>query len=296
MIVFILLLAGLLLLLIRPKTQSINIKELTLQSKRLAITRRKVSAVEKLRYIIDRTMRQCGVSWQVFMITCAAASVAGFLAGMMFFGTFVLALALAIFIVPMPYLFFYLAASRVRRAEYDKIESAMSMITNAYAGHYNILAAIEHYTKEQSKGIPAALRVRTPFDGFVSNATIVGYSIEKSLVILDLQVGNPYFSNWIKTLRMCQQNRNMLFALYPIIQSMSDHKNMRVEAETLAESAWKSYLTVVIIAIGLAPMFRLMNADWYRALTQTAAGNILMILMFISCLVSAFFVARIAKT
>lgn len=215
--------------------------------------------------------------------------------GLYLFSTWFLASVLSLSACLIPYLIFYLMASRSRREEFDRLESAMSMITNAYAGHYNILAAVEHYILESNKGVPSALREKTPFDTFLSDVTIVGYSVERSLVILETQVGNPYFSNWVKALRQCSQNRNMLFALQPVIQSMSDHKNMLAEAASQTESTWRDYLTAVFVALGLTPMFRVLNADWYNIMTKTVGGNILLFLLIVSCLVSAFLVARISR-
>jgi hypothetical protein len=294
-IIFFLLAAGLLLFVIRPRKVSINFAEITLLSKRLAITKQKLGRLEKLKLVIGRTLLGANVSWRVFIICCAGAFAAGFAAGGVLFGSAALALTLALSSTALPFLIFYLSAARAKRAEFGKLESAMSIITNAYASSYNILAAVEHYTTEQHKGIPAALRVNTPFDTFISNATVVGYSVEKSLMILDAQIGNPYFTNWVKMLRMCASDRNMLFALYPVIQSMSDFKNMQAEADVRAETAWRNYLMVVAIAVGLTPMFRILNIEWYNLLTKTFFGNVILILLLASCIVSAFFVVRISR-
>ncbi len=294
MIIFVLLFIGFYLIIFRPPSK-FSIQDMSLQSKRLAITKKRIGKLEKIRISIERTITQSGVSKTLFTIACIVFMLVGSLVGMYFFGNGLLSIAMGLAMSPLPYLIIYLRSAKIQSLEIDKLESAMSMITNAYAGHFNILSAIENYTREVNKGVPLALRRHTPFDTFVSNTTVVGFSIERSLAILELQISDPYFSNWVKTLRMCSQDRNMVFALFPIIQSMSDHKNMQTEADTRNAAAWRNYLLTVAITLSLAPVLRLLNQDWYNILTKTPIGIILLMLTFTACIASALIVIRVSS-
>jgi Flp pilus assembly protein TadB len=270
-------------------------REISLQSRRLAIKGRPLTKLEKAQIVIRRTIDQSGATVRLFNFFCAAAFVSGVVIGVLFFFNLTLSIAMGITCIPIPYLLLYLKGAKVRRAEADKLEQAMSMITNAYEGHFNLVLAIDEYTKEVRKGIPRSLWKQTPFELFVTNVTLIGYSPDKSLSILETQIGNKYFSNWVKTLRLCFQNHNLVFGLKPEIESMSDEKNMRAQADTKNEAAWRDYLAVVVITISITPIFRVINRDWYNILVGTPVGRFFIIASLLACLFSAFLVARVTR-
>lgn len=294
MLVFSLLAVGFLTIFLR-KNAAISLREMHLKERRERITRRKITKQERLKIMIAAVVKQSGYDSKTFLISCIAAVCAGFIIGYVLFSGLLLAIATAAALLPAPYLFFYLKAAKVRRAELDTLEQSMSIITNTYASSYDIVAAVESFNNERHRGIPPQLRVQTPFDAFVTNATLTLNSVDKSLVILETMVSNHYFSEWVKTLRMCGKDRGMVFALFPIIQAMSDAKIAQIEADTKTESAWRDYILTVCVMFSIIPMFRVINADWYSILVGTPVGKLLLILMLVGTLVSAFFVARVAK-
>jgi len=293
-LVFALLAIGLISLFMRREA-AINLRQMHLKERRERITKRKITKTERLKIVINAVLKQSGYSTKAFLIGCIAAATAGFALGYLLFSGLLLAVATAVVMLPLPYLFFYLRAAKVRRSEIDNLEQSMSIITNAFASSYDIVASVESFNNERHRGIPPQLRVQTPFDAFVTNSTLTLNSVDKSLVILDSMVGNHYFSEWVKTLRMCGKDRGMVFALFPIIQAMSDAKIAQIETDTKIERAWREYIMTVVVMFSIIPMFRFVNADWYAILVGTPIGQLLLILMLVSTLVSAVFVAKIAK-
>lgn len=207
-----------------------------------------------------------------------------------------LAVATGLTVLPVPYLFFYFKALKVRRAETDQLEQTMNIITNSYISCYDIVYAIEQYCIKKNENLDERLRIRTPFDEFVINAKMThSASIERSLQILEAKINNHYFSEWVKKLRLCMQNRKLVSALTPVIKAMNDAKIMQVEADTKMSKAWRDYSGTVAVMFGIVPMLRFVNADWYGILTTTPVGKFLLLLMLLSALLSAFFVTRVAK-
>ena len=292
--VFLLLTIGGLLLFLR-KNMDINFEKAYLKERRERITKRKVSKSELLKIKIEGVVKQSGHDMKTFLFSCIAASVAGFAVGYLLFSGAALAFAAALAMMPSPYLFFYLKSAKVRRVEIDNLEQTMSVITSAYASSFDIVTAVEGFNRERNRGIPAHLRKLTPFDIFYTNATLTFNSVDSSLIILETMINNHYFSDWVKTLRMCSKDRNMVFALQPIIQAMSDAKAAQIEADTKIERAWRDYILTVVVMFGIIPMLRMVNREWYSILVNTVIGRLLILLMLASALLSAFFVTKIAK-
>jgi Flp pilus assembly protein TadB len=293
-VVFALISIGLITLFMR-KESAINLRQMHLKERRERITKQRITKTERIKIVIYSVLKQSGHSTKAFVIGCTTAATAGLILGYLLFSGFILAVATAIVMLPLPYLLFYLRAAKVRRSELDNLEQSMSIITNSFASSFDIVAAVEGFNNERNRGIPPHLRIQTPYDAFVTNATLTLNSVDKSLVILDSMVSNHYFSEWVKTLRMCGKDRGMVFALFPIIQAMSDAKIAQIEADTKIESAWREYIMTVVVMFSIIPMFRFINADWYAILVGTPIGQLLLLLMLISTLISAVFVAKIAK-
>jgi Flp pilus assembly protein TadB len=294
-IVFLLLSIGLMILVLGGAHRAINMRELLLQERRERITKKRISKLTRIGIRLKQVLQQSGATPKLFAMTCVAAAAGGFVGGYLLFSGILLAIATGIAATPLPYLIFFFRAAKARRVELDQLEQSMSTITNTFANSYDIVASVEQYNRERHHGIPNHLRVQTPFDAFVTNATLTFNSVDRSLQILESQINNHYFSDWIKTLRMCSKDRGLVSALFPIIQSMSDSKLMQIESDTKIEKSWRDFLSTVAVMFGIIPMLRFSNEEWYMILVDTPVGKFMLILMLLSALLSSVFVMRAVK-
>ena len=143
--------------------------------------------------------------------------------------------------------------------------------------------------------IPVHLRTPSPFDEFVSEIRLVNPNIEHGLYRLSAKVKNRYFNEWVKTLILCYNDRRLKFALFPVIKAMNDAKSMQIESDGMMVRVWRDYLMTAGLMFSIIPMMRFSNAQWFYLLTNTTIGKLLITLMLLTALGTAFFVMKVTK-
>lgn len=217
------------------------------------------------------------------------------MAGLLLFGSTGLALVTAVCVFPAPYFYLTVKSSTAAREEIEGLENTMSIITNAYAGCDDIIKAVELFVEEKNRYIPANLRTPTPFDEFISEIRLINPNVEHGLYRLSAKIKNRYFTEWVKTLILCHYDRRLKFALFPVIKAMNDAKSMQIESDGMMVRVWRDYLMTAGLMFSTIPLMRFSNAEWFSLLTQTAIGKLLIILMLMTALATAFYVMRATK-
>jgi len=139
------------------------------------------------------------------------------------------------------------------------------------------------------------LRKPTPFDEFVSEIKLINPNIEHGLYRLSAKINNRYFSEWVKMLILCNRDRRLKFALFPIIKSMNDAKSMQIESDSMMTRVWRDYLMTVGMMFSIIPLMRFSNAEWFAILTETPIGKALILGMLFTAIATAFYVMKITK-
>ena len=139
------------------------------------------------------------------------------------------------------------------------------------------------------------LRKPTPFDEFVSEIKLINPNIEHGLYRLSAKINNRYFAEWIKMLILCNRDRRLKFALFPIIKAMNDAKSMQIESDSMMARVWRDYLMTVGMMFSIIPLMRFSNAEWFAILTETSIGKALILGMLVTALATAFYVMKITK-
>lgn len=290
--VFILLSMSLFLLLkINPFAAEKN----TLKQRRLYLSGAKLKLSERISIRFATLFRQTGCTLKKFVLMVAAALVMGFMAGFLLFNNLGLAAVMAVCLIPAPYFYLTVKSAKAAREEIEGLENTMSIITNAYAGCDDIIKAVETYVEEKNRYIPVTLRKPTPFDEFVSEIKLINPNIEHGLYRLSAKISNRYFAEWVKMLILCNRDRRLKFALFPIIKSMNDAKAIQIESDSMMTRVWRDYLMTVGMMFSIIPLMRFSNAEWFAILTETPIGKALILGMLITALATAFYVMKITK-
>lgn len=69
---------------------------------------------------------------------------------------------------------------------------------------------------------------------------------------------------------------------------MNDAKKLQIEADTVMMNVWKEYFMSIILAFSIIPILRFSNAEWFNILINTFVGKLLIVLMLILTIISAF--------
>ncbi len=291
-IVFLLLSLTLFLLLkLNPFDTVVN----PIKKRRLVLTGTKLKITECIAINFTTLFRQTRCTRKKFAIMVLGAAAAGFIAGLLLFDNTGLAAIMSACLLPAPYFYLTVKSSAVAREEIEGLENTMSVITNAYAGNDDIIKAIEAYVMEKNRYVPPHLRVTTPFDEFITEIRLVNPDVEHGLYRLAAKIKNRYFSEWVKTLVLCHNDRRLKFALFPIVKAMNDAKTMQIESDGMMVRVWRDYLMTAGLMFVIIPMMKFANAEWFYLLTQTGIGKVLIILMLLTSLATAFYVMKATR-
>lgn len=266
-----------------------------LKTRRLYLAGAKLKITERISIRFTTLFRQTRYTRKKFLTMVFVSSFGGFIAGLLLFGDAGLAAVMAACVIPAPYFFLTVKSSTAAREEIEGLENTMSIITNAYAGSDDIIKAVELYIEENNRYIPLHLRTPSPFDEFVSEIRLVNPNIEHGLYRLSAKVKNRYFNEWVKTLILCYNDRRLKFALFPVIKAMNDAKSMQIESDGMMVRVWRDYLMTAGLMFSIIPMMRFSNAQWFNILTNTPIGKLLIVLMLLTALGTAFFVMKVTK-
>jgi hypothetical protein len=272
-----------------------SIVENPLKKRRLILAGTRLKITERIVLHFATLFRQTRCSKRKFLILLLLSASGGFLAGLLLFTNVGLAAVMSACVLPAPYFYLTVKSSAAAREEIEGLENTMSIITNAYAGNDDIIKAVELYVEEKNRYIPAHLRTLTPFDEFVSEIRLINPNVEHGLYRLSAKIKNHYFSEWAKTLILCHQDRRLKFALFPIVKAMNDAKSMQVESDGMMVRVWRDYLLTAGLMFSVIPMMRFANKEWFFLLTHTAVGKLLIILMMVTALATAFYVMKATK-
>jgi len=276
------------------KLNPFAIEQNPLKKRRLYLTGTKLKITEKIAIRFETLFRQTRCTHKKFIVMVFVSVVGGFVAGIILFGSTELAAVMAACMRPAPYFYLTVKSSGAAREEIEGLEN-MSIITNAYAGNDDIIKAVETYVEEKNRYIPALLRTPTPFDEFVSEIRLINPNVEHGLYRLSAKVKNRYFTEWVKTLILCYHDRRLKFALFPIIKAMNDAKSMQIESDSMMVRVWRDYLMTAGLMFSIIPMMRFSNAEWFFILTKTPIGKLLIIIMLLTALGTAFYVMKATK-
>ena len=266
-----------------------------LKKRRLYLTGTKLKITERIAIRFQTLFRQTGCTQKKYLVMTGAAAAGGFLAGLMLFNSAELAAVMSVCLTPVPFFYLTVKSATAAREEIEGLENTMSIITNAYAGCDDIIKAVETYVEEKNRYIPVHLRTPTPFDEFVSEIRLINPNVEHGLYRLSAKIKNRYFAEWVKMLILCYHDRRLKFALFPIIKAMNDAKSMQIESDGMMVRVWRDYLLTAGLMFSVIPMMRFSNAEWFSILTQTTIGKLLIVIMLLTALATAFYVMKITK-
>jgi len=290
-LIFVFLLVTLALFLLL-KLNPFAVEQNPLKKRRSYLAGTKLKTAERIAIRFQTLFRQTRCTRKKFLMMLLAAAAGGLLAGMMLFGRIDLAAVTAVCVLPAPYIYLTIKSAAVAREEIEGLENTMSVITNAYASCDDVVKAIELYVEEKNRYLPPHLRTITPFDEFIFEVKYINPNIEHGLYRLSVKIRNRYFAEWTKMLILCHHDRRLKFALFPVVKAMNDAKSMQIESDGMMMRVWRDYLLTAGLMFSVIPMMRFSNAEWFSILTTTAVGKLLVVLMLLTALVTAFYVMK----
>ncbi|QIB69777.1 hypothetical protein Ami103574_10800 [Aminipila butyrica] len=280
----------------RDRSSSISFKKTEARSKRIKINAEAtLNRFEKAVLNIDSLLKKIRKKRSYLYSIMALFFIAGLGIGFICFSVPFLTMTTGLAFVPLTYLFLLFRTQEITREELAELQNTMSIITNSYLASNNILRAVEAYVEERRRYQDGSFQKVTPFEEFVSDCLYISRNVDRNLSLLAAKINNKYFDQWVKNLRLCMENKEMRFALQPVIDAMADEKIMQIESDTQMKKTWTYYLLVVGAMFAVIPTFRMARKEWYLILTHTPMGQIIVFFMIVAALLSAIYVMKINK-
>ena len=274
---------------IRKKTK-ITLSKKAADDKRKRIDEKyvKLKFSDKILLSVKNTASMSGININTFWVTVIFSGFLGIVLGKALFCDTLLSTVTGIAMLPMPYIIFKVRARWYKRNQDELLENSMNLITNSYLSCNDIIKAVNDNLDK--------LDLPKPFAEFVTDVTLIDSNIKRALLKLDFKINNKYFSEWTDILILAQEKSgDYRFILPSVVQSMNDAKRLQIEADTVMMQVWRDYFTSIILAFSVIPLLRWSNSAWFDILTNTAAGKLIIVLMIIMTLISAFLTLKINK-
>lgn len=272
------------------KKNRISISKTAVKDKKKDVDEKyaKLKITEKIFIAIKNTVSMSGFNMNMFWFMVIVAAFVGFGLGKFLFRNNMLAFATSLVLLPVPYIILNVRSRWYKRNQDELLENSMNLITNSYLGCNDIITAVNENLNK--------LDIYKPFAEFVTDVTLIDSNVKRALRKLELKINNKYFSEWIDILVLSQEKSgDYRFILPAVVQSMNDAKRLQIEADTIMMSVWRDYFTAIILSFSIIPLLRWSNAAWFDILTTSAVGKILILLMLVMTLVSAFITLKINK-
>lgn len=183
---------------------------------------------------------------------------------------------------------------RIRTGDYlrslhEKLESAMSTITNSYIASCDLIGAVESSLHLLPSPVDAVFRQ------FYTQTQFVDSDVVKALRHMQVKVDNRYWRDWCDVLIQCQRDRQLRFALSGIVSRLGEMRRVQMETDTAIRKQMGDYIVTVLIVLGSIPLMGAMMPDWFAMLTGTTAGKITLAVILAAILATAIWVARLYR-
>lgn len=292
-VIFLLLACGFLLAMdvkfAAPKSR-LSLSRKSAEDKRRAVDERfsRLGVFERITAAVKSTVSMCGMRQNTFYLLVMLSGFLGAGIGKALFSDSLLSAATAVICLPLPYIILKVKARWYIRNQDELLENTMNFITNSYLSCNDVITAVNENLDK--------LDIPGPFEEFVTDVTLIDSNVRRALRKLEMKINNKYFAEWIDILVIAQEKSgDYRFVLPAIIQSMNDTKRLQIEADTVMMSVWKEYFTSIILAFSIIPILRWSNRAWFDLLVFSGVGKMLILLMLVLTLLSAFITLKINK-
>ncbi len=206
-----------------------------------------------------------------------------------FMGNLPLALAVVPALAALPWAVLNLIGRRDRRGLRDRFENALGIVTNSYLRSQDIVGAIQD-NAESIGGYPGML-----FREFLTEVSLTDSDLAGAISHMRAKTGDRGFRQWCTVLIQCLGDRELRFILPSVVSEMAEDRNAVLEAEPAVMKARKDFLIVLILAVMQLPIIRQVNPDWYRTVTETVPGQVIVAIGFCVCCVCAWLAFSIGE-
>ena len=251
------------------------------------ITGKKPSAVQRMMEEAVTMLDASGMGEQVstYRNMAILMAVAGFLFGMVI-DNILVSIVLGVGLAMTPLTIIRMRTADYKRMVNEKLEMAMSSVTNSYVATGNLLTAVENVLPM----LPAP--VNTIFQRFVADMQYVDGNAIRAIQHMREASDNWYWSEWCNALIQCQDDVSLNRTLSGIVERLSESRQIQLEVDTTLRKHMSDYVVTVLLVLGSIPLMGFMIPDWYSMLMDTVPGKITLAVVLATVLITSVWVSR----
>ena len=251
------------------------------------ITGKKPSAVQRMMEEAVTMLDASGMGEQVstYRNMAILMAVAGFLFGMVI-DNILVSIVLCVGLAMTPLTIIRMRTADYKRMVNEKLEMAMSSVTNSYVATGNLLTAVENVLPM----LPAP--VNTIFQRFVADMQYVDGNAIRAIQHMREASDNWYWTEWCNALIQCQDDVSLNRTLSGIVERLSESRQIQLEVDTTLRKHMSDYVVTVLLVLGSIPLMGFMIPDWYSMLMDTVPGKITLAVVLATVLITSVWVSR----
>ena len=285
--------AGLFILMdVRPRDVTDELKkpferEVNRKKRIRFITGKKPSAVQRMMEEAVTMLDASGMGEQVstYRNMAILMAVAGFLFGMVI-DNILVSIVLGVGLAMTPLTIIRMRTADYKRMVNEKLEMAMSSVTNSYVATGNLLTAVENVLPM----LPAP--VNTIFQRFGADMQYVDGNAIRAIQHMREASDNWYWTEWCNALIQCQDDVSLNRTLSGIVERLSESRQIQLEVDTTLRKHMSDYVVTVLLVLGSIPLMGFMIPDWYSMLMDTVPGKITLAVVLATVLITSVWVSR----
>lgn len=177
---------------------------------------------------------------------------------------------LAVGFALIPNLFVLYSASKYRKQLNEELESSLSTITTSYLRSENFLAAV----RENMDYLNSP--VRDVFLRFLNRVESIDPDVIGALESMKLEIDHSVFQEWVDEVILCQNNRDQISSLTPIVNKFSKIRTVTGKMELTMYKGNKTYLMMLGLLYGIILVICVGNADWKHYLLDLSTGKLIL--------------------
>ena len=257
-----------------------KIKSFQKQSK---ISKLAEKVVEKCVVLIAGSQMPKGV----YYVLTTGCAIGGFFVGRIIFSSMPIALAVGTFGLIAPLLFFSFRQTKAKTARMERLVSSMMILSNSYVVTEDFIVSVRDNLE--------ILEYPEPFQDFLTYVTLMDSSVSAGLRRMELQVNNPYFSQWVDALDLAQQDRSLKYVTVSVVDSMHDVLMVQEASDAAMYAVWRDYMMTLVMIFSVPLIFKFTMADAYLTLTTSFVGQAMFLLLLVAVVFSVFCALKINK-
>lgn len=221
------------------------------------------------------------------MLLSAASAVGGFLAGKVVFTSTFLSVFVAVLMSMLPLIVMSFRQNVTRSKWLNRLASSMMILSNSYLVTGDFITTVQDNI--------SLLEYPKPFRDFLTYASLMDNDVKSALRRMENSVNNPYFSQWVDSLILAQDDRSLRYVSVTVVATFHDALQAQEESDAAMYAVWREYIITLCLIFSVPLIFKLVMYDAYLTMTTSFAGQSLMMLLLAAVVFSVFKAIKINK-